>query len=79
MIREGILTFDAGSTCRAKGGESQSAVHESDLTTGGFLEEAVFTSVHAHTVSFPNPIRDGESSGTVYVAVCQEQTQKSGL
>lgn len=41
--------------------------------------ERVFTSVHAHTVSFPNPIRGGESSGTVYVAVCQELTRKSGL
>ena len=31
--------------------------------------ERVFPSVRAHTVSFPNPIRGGESSGTVYVAV----------
>lgn len=31
--------------------------------------EGAFVSVHAHTVSFPNPIRGGESSGTVYVAV----------
>lgn len=29
----------------------------------------VFTSVEAHVVSFPNPIRGGESTGTVYVAV----------
>ncbi len=34
--------------------------------------ESVFTRVHAHTVSFPNPIRGGESSGTVYVAVCPD-------
>jgi len=32
--------------------------------------EDVFDGVQAHTVSFPNPIRGGESSGTVYVAVC---------
>jgi spermidine synthase len=32
--------------------------------------ERVFSGVKAHTVSFPNPIRGGESSGTVYVAVC---------
>jgi hypothetical protein len=31
--------------------------------------EEVFTGVVAHTVSFPNPIRGGESSGTVYVAI----------
>ena len=30
---------------------------------------AVFTGVVAQIVSFPNPIRGGESSGTVYVAV----------
>ena len=35
--------------------------------------ENVFPSVRAHTVSFPNPIRGGESSGTVYVAVCPGQ------
>jgi len=29
----------------------------------------VFTSVEAHVVSFPNPIRGGESTGTVYVAL----------
>jgi len=29
----------------------------------------VFTNVEAHVVSFPNPIRGGESTGTVYVAV----------
>ena len=29
----------------------------------------VFASVQAHIVTFPNPIRGGESSGTVYVAV----------
>ena len=34
----------------------------------GRLEE-VFANVQAHVVSFPNPIRGGESSGTVYVAV----------
>lgn len=34
--------------------------------------EDVFSGVHAHTVSFPNPIRGGESSGTVYVAVLQK-------
>lgn len=33
--------------------------------------EGVFRSVQAHIVSFPNPIRGGESSGTVYVAVCE--------
>ncbi len=33
--------------------------------------EDVFGGVRAHTVSFPNPIRGGESSGTVYVAVGQ--------
>jgi len=32
--------------------------------------EEVFTTVQAHIVTFPNPIRGGESSGTVYVAVC---------
>ena len=32
--------------------------------------EEVFPVVSAHTVSFPNPIRGGESSGTVYVVVC---------
>ena len=32
--------------------------------------ERVFLGAKAHTVSFPNPIRGGESSGTVYVAVC---------
>ena len=31
--------------------------------------EDLFSVVRAHTVSFPNPIRGGESSGTVYVAV----------
>ncbi|MCX6968649.1 MAG: spermidine synthase [Verrucomicrobia bacterium] len=31
--------------------------------------EAAFCDVAAHTVSFPNPIRGGESSGTVYVAI----------
>ena len=31
--------------------------------------EEVFTSVQAHIVTFPNPIRGGESSGTVYIAV----------
>jgi len=31
--------------------------------------EEVFANVQAHVVSFPNPIRGGESSGTVYVAV----------
>ena len=31
--------------------------------------EEVFLRVKAHTVSFPNPIRGGESSGTVYVAI----------
>ena len=31
--------------------------------------EEVFTTVEAHIVTFPNPIRGGESSGTVYVAV----------
>ena len=31
--------------------------------------ERVFTSVAAQVVSFPNPIRGGESTGTVYVAV----------
>ena len=31
--------------------------------------EAVFAGVSADAVSFPNPIRGGESSGTVYVAV----------
>ena len=31
--------------------------------------EEFFTSVQAHMVTFPNPIRGGESSGTVYVAV----------
>ena len=31
--------------------------------------EDVFTKVAAHIVTFPNPIRGGESSGTVYVAV----------
>ena len=31
--------------------------------------EEVFTNVQAHMVTFPNPIRGGESSGTVYVAV----------
>lgn len=30
--------------------------------------ETAFAEVSAHTVSFPNPIRGGESSGTVYVA-----------
>jgi spermidine synthase len=34
--------------------------------------EKVFTSVSAQVVSFPNPIRGGESSGTVYVAVSSE-------
>jgi spermidine synthase len=34
--------------------------------------EEVFTSVRSHIVSFPNPIRGGESSGTVYVAVSPE-------
>jgi len=29
----------------------------------------VFSKVEAHVVSFPNPIRGGESTGTVYVAV----------
>ena len=33
------------------------------------LLEAAFCDVAAHTVSFPNPIRGGESSGTVYVAI----------
>ncbi|MEI6493212.1 MAG: spermidine synthase [Verrucomicrobiota bacterium] len=33
--------------------------------------EEVFSRVVAHTVSFPNPVRGGESSGTVYVAVVQ--------
>jgi len=41
--------------------------------------EGVFRRVRAHTVSFPNPIRGGESSGTVYVAVCQKEPKKSGL
>jgi len=31
--------------------------------------EEVFGGVQAHTVTFPNPIRGGESSGTVYVAI----------
>lgn len=31
--------------------------------------EGVFGGVRAHTVSFANPIRGGESSGTVYVAI----------
>ena len=35
--------------------------------------ERVFPIVRAHTVSFPNPIRGGESSGAVYVAVCSGQ------
>ena len=35
--------------------------------------ESVFPAIRAHTVSFPNPIRGGESSGTVYVAVCSGQ------
>jgi len=35
--------------------------------------EREFPLVRAHTVSFPNPIRGGESSGTVYVAVCPGQ------
>ncbi len=39
-----------------------------DTEFGARLEE-VFASVKAHTVSFPNPIRGGESSGSVYVAV----------
>jgi spermidine synthase len=34
--------------------------------------EAIFTSVQAQVVSFPNPIRGGESSGTVYVAVSDD-------
>ena len=34
----------------------------------------VFANVEAHVVSFPNPIRGGESTGTVYVALCGEQT-----
>ncbi len=34
---------------------------------------AVFASVQAQVVSFPNPIRGGESSGTVYVAVSGDQ------
>jgi spermidine synthase len=40
----------------------------------GFISrlEEVFTSVRAHIVSFPNPIRGGESSGTVYVAVARQ-------
>jgi hypothetical protein len=29
----------------------------------------VFTEVESHVISFPNPIRGGESSGTVYVAL----------
>jgi hypothetical protein len=29
----------------------------------------VFTSVEAYVVSFPNPIRGGESTGTVYMAL----------
>ena len=39
-----------------------------DAEFGARLEE-VFNCVKAHTVSFPNPIRGGESSGTVYVAL----------
>ena len=31
--------------------------------------EEVFTNVQAHIVTFPNPIRGGESSGTIYVVV----------
>ncbi len=34
--------------------------------------ERVFVDVRAQTVSFPNPIRGGESSGTVYVAVSRD-------
>lgn len=33
--------------------------------------ESVFAEVSVHTVDFPNPIRGGESSGTVYVAAVQ--------
>ena len=42
-----------------------------DAPDGGFCSklERVFPVVCAHTVTFPNPIRGGESSGTVYVAV----------
>jgi len=39
-----------------------------DTEFGARLED-VFVCVKAHTVSFPNPIRGGESSGTVYVAI----------
>jgi spermidine synthase len=34
--------------------------------------EEVFTDVQAHIVTFPNPLRGGESSGTVYVAVAPQ-------
>jgi len=50
------------------------ALWSDDPPDSGFCStlEGVFTNVHAHTVSFPNPIRGGESSGTIYVAVCQK-------
>jgi len=50
------------------------AMWSDDAPDSGFCSrlEEVFGRVHAHTVSFPNPIRGGESSGTVYVAVCQK-------
>ena len=35
--------------------------------------EEIFTDVQARVVSFPNPIRGGESSGVVYVAVNAEE------
>ena len=34
--------------------------------------EAVFVSVEAHVVAFPNPFTDGESTNTVYIARAPE-------
>lgn len=50
------------------------AMWSDDAPDSGFcstLEEG-FRDVRAEVVSFPNPIRGGESSGTVYVAVSPE-------
>ena len=43
------------------------ALWSDDPPDSGFCStlEGVFASVHAHSVSFPNPIRGGESSGTI--------------
>ena len=63
--REGLTTLGQN---LHKGGVFAMWSDESPDEEFLFNLREVFTEVHSHVISFPNPIRGGESSGTVYVA-----------